>query len=276
MDRYGADIAAGADDPSVEDQHAPMQKSPSYPIHSIDKALDLLTMLKGRESLRVSDVSRELGVAVSTAHRLLAMFEHAGFLSHDGRSAPYVVGPALIDIAAVIAGRSNIQAIVRPHLAELVREVNETVHVCMLRGDEVVFLDCIESSHATRAVSRKGRALPAYATSSGKVLLAEMSEPELCRLFPREDLARVTRKTILSRTALINELGRTRARGYAKNREESELAFSSYASVVRDRAGYARAAIVVAGPTSRIRRYDERCLEGAIRAAAARASAVLV
>jgi DNA-binding IclR family transcriptional regulator len=253
-----------------------MQKAPSYPIHSIDKALDLLTLLKGRESLRVSDVSRDLGVAVSTAHRLLAMFEHAGFLTHNGRSAPYVVGPALIDVAAAIASRSDIQAVVRPHLVELAREVNETVHLCVLREDKVVFLDCIESSHPLRATSRKGRALPAYATSSGKALLAEMSEPELCRLFPREDLPRVTRKTIASRTALLNELGRTRARGFALNREESERAFSSYASVVRDRVGYARAAIVVAGPTSRMGRYDEGCLEGAIRAASARASAVII
>ena len=251
-----------------------MQK-PSYPIHSVEKALALLGLLKDHDRLRVTDVSRELHIAPSTAHRLLAMFEHACLLSQPKRSAPYQVGPALVELVTRLASQLDIATVVRPHLAQLVREVDETAHVCILRDDKVVFLDCIESSQALRAVSRKGQAIFAHATSGGKALLAELSESEVERIFPREELNRLTRKTIASRASLINELRRTRARGYAKNAEESILAFSSFASVIRDRAGYARASIVMAGPAARIRRYEAGRLEAAVRAACAHASAAL-
>jgi DNA-binding IclR family transcriptional regulator len=253
-----------------------MPKTPTYPIHSVEKALGLLAMLKDRDRLRVTDVSRELNVAPSTAHRLLSMFERAGFLSQVERNAAYTIGTTLVGLATSIAGQLDIEKMLRPHLNQLAREVNETVHVCILRDDKVVFLDCVESSQPLRAVSRKGQSIPAYATSGGKALLAELSEPEVERIFPREDLEKLTRKTIASRTSLLNELRRTRDRGYAKNAEESQLAFSSFASVVRDRTGYARASIVIAMPASRLRRYESGRLEAAVRAACAHASAALV
>jgi len=257
-------------------ENSPMQKTPTYPIHSVEKALAHLALLKDHDRLRVTDVSRELDVAPSTAHRLLAMFERAGLLNQAERNSPYTIGPALVELATMIVGQLDIETMVRPHLNQLVREVNETVHVCILRDDKVVFLDCVESSQRPRAVSRKGQSIAAYATSGGKALLAELSEPEVQRIFPREDLEKLTRKTIASRTSLLNELRRTRDRGYAKNAEESELAFSSFASVVRDRTGYARASIVMAVPASRIRRYETGRLEAAVRAACAQASAALV
>lgn len=248
----------------------------AYPIRSVEKALALLRLLQKHERLRVTEVSRELGVAHSTAHRLLVMFESAGLLHQAERNAPYTIGSALVELATTIAAQLDIETVVRPHLARLVRELDETVHVCILRDDKVIFLDCVESSQHLRAVSRKGQAIAAHASSGGKALLAELSIPEVERIFPTEDLARLTRKTITSRASLINELRRTRDRGYAKNAEESELAFASCASVIRDRTGYARASIVMAGPSSRIRHYEAGRVEAAVRAACAYASAALV
>jgi DNA-binding IclR family transcriptional regulator len=250
--------------------------SATYPIGSVGKALALLKLLEGQERFRVMEVSRELDIAPSTAHRLLAMFEQAGFLCQREPNSAYTIGPALVAMATSIAGHLDIGKIVLPHLIELVAEVNETAHVCVLRSDKVVFLESVESSHGLRAVSRVGRVIPAYATASGKVLLAELSGPEVERLFPNEDLDRLTRKTISSRTGLLNELRRIRERGYATNGEESELDFAACAAVVRDRGGSARASIVVAGPASRFKRYKTGTLAAAVRAAAARASATLI
>jgi len=248
----------------------------TYPIGSVGKALALLGLLHQHSKLRVMEVSRELRVAPSTAHRLLAMFEQSGFLHQEERNSVYTIGPALIAIATSISSHLDIKSVVRPHLIDLVREIDETVHVCVLQGDKVVFLDCIESSRSLRAVSRVGRAVPAHATASGKVLLAELSAPELQRIFPNEDLDRLTRKTIPTRTALLNELRRIRDRGYATNAEESELDFAGYAAVVRDRAAVARACIVISGPASRFRRYETGRVAAAVRAACAKASAALV
>ena len=248
----------------------------TYPIGSVGKALALFKLLEGRQSFRVMEVSRELNVAPSTAHRLLAMFEQAGFLCQQEPNSVYTIGPALVSMATSIAAHLDIGKIMQPHLIDLVSEVNETGHVCVLDGDKAVFIDCVESRAGLRAVSRVGRRIPAYATAAGKALLAELSPGDLERIFPSEDLRRLTRKTIASRTALKNELRHIRERGYAVNGEESELDFAACAAVVRDRSGLARASIVVAGPASRFRRYKEGQIPAAVRAACAHASAALL
>ncbi len=248
----------------------------SYPIGSVGKALALLGYLQTQQRLRVTDVARELSVAPSTAHRLLAMFEQAGFVQQEERNSVYTIGPALVEMATSITGLLDVETVVRPHLIRLVNEINETAHVCVLSGDKVLFLDCVESTLGVRAVSRKGRAIPSYATASGKALLAELSMVEIERIFPNEDLDKLTRKTIASRTSLLNELRRIRERGYAINSEESELDFAACAAVVRDRVGNPRASIVVAGPASRFRRYEAGRIVAAVKAACHKASAALV
>jgi DNA-binding IclR family transcriptional regulator len=251
-------------------------RAASYPIGSVGKALALFGLLGDHQTLRVTEVSRELSIAPSTAHRLLAMFEQFGFLHQEERNSVYTIGPALVEIATSITGHLDIETAIRPHLIDLVREVNETALLCILRGDRSVYLDAVESTHGLRAVSQTGRSIAAYATAGGKALLAELSAPELRRIFPNEDLERLTHKTLATRTALQNELRRIRERGYAINADESELHFAACAAVVRDRGGSARAAIVLAGPASRFRRYETGRVAAAVRAACASAGAALV
>jgi DNA-binding IclR family transcriptional regulator len=242
---------------------------------SVGKALALLRMLQDHKTLRVMDVSRGLGIAPSTAHRLLTMFAESGFLRQETRNSAYSIGPALVEFATVIAGQVDIEMLVRPYVSELARELNETALLCVLRGDRVVYLDAVESTHALRAVSQTGRSIPAHATAGGKALLAQVAVPDLCRIYPNESLGRLTPKTVDSRTALLAQLARIRERGYALNAEESELHFAACGAVVRDRTGMPKAAIVVAGPAARLRRYEPGRVAAAVRSACANASAVL-
>ncbi len=251
------------------------EREPLYPIGSVGKALALLRLLQDHKTLRVVEVSRELNIAPSTAHRLLAMFEQCGFLRQETRNSVYTIGPALVEIATLIAGQLDVETMMRPHLAELARTINETALLCVLRGDRAVYLDAVECTHGVRAVSRTGRSIEAHATAGGKALLAQLSAAELNRIYPNEDLPRLTHRTIDSRTALVHELRRVRERGFAINAEESELHFSGCAGVVYDRQGLPRAAIVIAGPAARFRRYADGRVAAALRAACANASAAL-
>jgi IclR family acetate operon transcriptional repressor len=242
---------------------------------SVEKALALLGLLERNTRVRVVDVSRELAVAPSTAHRLLAAFERHGYVEQEVQSTMYAIGPQLAQLASRIARQLDLATLIRPFLAKLVAEIDETAHVSVLRGDKTYFLECVECSHGIRAVSRKGRSIFAYATASGKALLAERSAAEIALLYPTDELPRITRKTIATRTGLLSELRRTRERGYAMNFSESELDYAAYAGVVRDAAGIARAAIVVAGPASRIKRVNEARVVAALRAACLEASGAL-
>lgn len=225
----------------------------SYPIESVANALRLLLLFNDRPAIRVADAGRHLGVARSTAHRLLAMLAQFGFVAQDARSRAYHAGPALVAIGTSVTADEDIRIAVRPHLEALVSTFGETVHVCTLRGNDIAFLAGVESSKALRAGDRSGTLLPAHATSAGKALLAVLGDAAVRERFPNEALPALTRRTIRSRTALLRELQQIRERGFAINNAESEAGLAALSCVVYNRSGEPRGAITISGPQARFR-----------------------
>ncbi|BBX97287.1 IclR family transcriptional regulator [Mycobacterium lacus] len=226
--------------------------APQYPIESVDNALKLLLLLGERPHIRLSEATRYLGVASSTAHRLLAMLTYRGFVRQDPVSRAYLPGPALTGVAFAIFGRIDIQGTALPIMRSLSERLRETTHVGMLDGPSVRFVAAVEGPTAVRVASRLGRTLPAHCTSTGKVLLAQLSETELRQLLPHENLERVTARSIGIRTELEAELSRIRERGYAVNREESEEGVASVAVPIPTRAPGLRLALNAAAPHNRL------------------------
>jgi DNA-binding IclR family transcriptional regulator len=226
--------------------------TPQYPIESVDKALKLLLLLGEQPEIRLSEATRYLGVASSTAHRLLAMLAYRGFVRQDPMSKAYGPGPALTSVAFAIFGRIDIQRTATPVLRALSDRLRETVHVGMLDGASVRFIAAVEGPTAVRVASRLGRTMPAHCTSTGKAMLAQLSEQELRQLLPDEELERITPQSIGSRTALEAELVRVRERGYAVNREESEEGVASVAVAIPTRAPGLALALNLAAPQHRL------------------------
>lgn len=226
--------------------------APAYPIGSVDNALRLLMLFRRQNSLRVSDAADHLGVARSTAHRLLAMLEYHDFVSQDGSTRLYVAGPALTDIGLAIVRDMDIRTIARPVMAELSRDVGETVHLLILRGTDAVFIDSIESTNVLRVGSRTGMVLPAHASAGGKVLLAQLSKERLRAMYPTERLDRLTGRTVGSRAKLMAEIEKARERGYAINLGESESGIGAVAAAIVDGHDRARASLAVAAPLARV------------------------
>src|SRR5450432_2337348 len=99
---------------------------PQYPIESVDNALRLLLMFRDRGEIRLSEAREALGVAQSTAHRLMAMLAYHDFVRQDPGSRAYRAGPALIDVGLSVVRAMDIRAIARPHLEALMQQVGET------------------------------------------------------------------------------------------------------------------------------------------------------
>ncbi|WP_090423117.1 IclR family transcriptional regulator [Mycobacterium europaeum] len=226
--------------------------APQYPIESVDNALKLLLLLGERPEIRLSEATRYLGVASSTAHRLLAMLAYRGFVRQDPVSKAYLPGPSLTGVAFAIFGRVDIQRTAMPIMRRLSEQLRETVHVGMLDGAGVRFVAAVEGPAAVRVASRLGRTLPAHCTSTGKVMLAQLPEPELRQLLPHERLERITPSSIGTRTELEAELAAIRERGYAINREESEEGVASVAVPIPTRAPGLRLALNAAAPQNRL------------------------
>jgi DNA-binding IclR family transcriptional regulator len=226
--------------------------APQYPIESVDNALKLLLLLGEQPQIRLSEATRYLGVASSTAHRLLAMLTYRGFVRQDPVSKAYLPGPSLTGVASAIFSRIDIQGSATPIMRNLSDQLRETIHVGMLDGANVRFVAAVEGPAAVRVVSRLGRTMPAHCTSTGKVMLAQLSQPELRALLPHEQLERITAASISSRAELEAELSRIRDRGYAINREESEEGVASVAVPIPTRAPGLRLALNAAAPTHRL------------------------
>jgi len=248
---------------------------PSYPISSVDNALRLILLFENRPAFKVADVARELSVVRSTAHRLLAMLEYWGFVTQDPRTEAYLPGDRLLGVGLAAVRQHPLREAARPILEDLVREVDETAHLAVLRGDRVLFLDVVESQRTIRAGSRVGDTLPAHLTSSGKALLAEFDDEELLRLLPNQVLEGMTTRSIRDRDRLLGELRQVRRLGYAVNRGESEDDLVTVAAAARDRWGTARGSLVVAAPAARVGHDWERATAGAVRSAADRLGSLL-
>ncbi|HJQ48100.1 MAG TPA: IclR family transcriptional regulator [Amycolatopsis sp.] len=218
------------------------------PISSVDNALRLLLLLNARGQLRVVDVAESLGVARSTAHRLVTALLQRGFATQDARKV-YRPGPALLQLQNPI-NSPDARAATHAYLERLNREVGETCHLAVLEGNGIRFLDCVESPEVPRVGSRVGMLLAAHTTSIGKALLAELSATEFLALYPR-GLPAARGSEIAGRARLRRQLTTIRQRGYAVNSREADPGIKAVGACLRGADGKALAGIGVACPTNR-------------------------
>lgn len=113
---------------------------PQYPIESVDNALRLLLLFETQPSIRLTDASNYLGVASSTAHRLMGMLLYRGFVRQNPATRAYEPGQALSSIAFAIRRQVDIRTLARPVLEQLFQQTGETVHFARLERTDAQFL----------------------------------------------------------------------------------------------------------------------------------------
>jgi IclR family acetate operon transcriptional repressor len=252
------------------------EKVPNYPIGSVHNALRLLLMFRDDPLIRVSEASSALGVAPSTAHRLLAMLEYHGFVQQDPATRGYRSGPAVIDIGLKAVRAIDVRSHLLPYMVRLCDEVDETVQLMVLEGSDCLFLEAVEGRQVVRTSSRVGIRLPAHTVSGGKALLAELPLDRFRELYPSSRLEGRTPRSIRTRAALEAELARVRDLGFAVNLGESEPDVGAVGVAVRDALGHPRAALAVSAPLARVQGQRVPELAEALKRTAGEAAAGLV
>lgn len=240
---------------------------PQYPIESVDNALKLILLLGERQEIRLTEVSAYLEVASSTAHRILAMLVWRGFVRQDPASKAYLPGPALTTIAFSVLRKMDLPRLAEPVLHEVSSILGETSHLGVLEGNLIRFLAVSEPEAAVRVASRLGKVMPAHATSTGKVLLAELTEEQLHNLYPNDELEPVTPHSVRTRAELEAQLDEIRRTGYAVNREESEDGVGSVAVAVPTTSGL-KIAINASAPIHRLPQSTTGAFARTLQAAA--------
>lgn len=228
---------------------------PKYPVGAADRVLRMLLLLSEGDAIGVTGLAQKLGVGASTAHRLIQMLVLHGFATQDESTRLYSVGPALKNAglrALAPYDLGKLRNDVRPYLEALANRVGETAHLVIRNGMDCVFVDAVLSEETIISSARVGRRIPAYATSGGKALLAELSPGVLARLLRDNPPQRITGQTISEAEQLESELAEVRRNGYAVNLGESETGIGAAAAVLRNRAGGAFCALTATAPVSRL------------------------
>jgi DNA-binding IclR family transcriptional regulator len=247
-----------------------VKNKPPYAVESVDNALRILQLLRDSGQVRVSDVAAELGIARSTAHRLLAMLVYRDFaVQAEDRS--YRPGPAIA--AEPLRGEpaQRLRQVMRPHMEALCDQVAETINLVVRLGTQTRFLHTVESAHVLRVGDRQGTILPAWKTSGGKALLAELPDAQLTALLRGASGRPPEGMTAAERRALVNQLRLVREQGYAENIEESESGVCAIGVCVRDKAGDPVAALSVSAPSVRYTPDRSRAFLRELRTTVARA-----
>lgn len=252
------------------------RETPTYPIGSVDSALRLLLMFGERAQVRVADAATELGVARSTAHRLLQMLLFYGFVRQDPETRTYAAGPVWVTLGLQGVRDLDIRAVARPELEGLVEAIGETVQLLVLQpGGEVVCLDAVECNAVVRAAGRIGSVYPAHGTAGGRALLSTLPEGRVAELYPEKKLSSLAANKIRTRAALERELADIRANGYAVQRDEFESGVSAIAALIPGAGSEEQFAIDVVMPSSRLAGRDIDAIAAEEIAAAAQIAARL-
>jgi DNA-binding IclR family transcriptional regulator len=215
---------------------------------TLHKGLALLEILSGkRELVGVANLARETGWGRSNVHRILQTLEATGYVRNVG--GRYEASLKLWELGCRILEGVDLKRVAQAQMGELADATEETVHLSILNGVEVVYLDKIESSQPVRAYTAVGGRAPAYCVATGKALIA-FAEADLLRRIEAR-LVRHTSSTITEVAAMRKEIEAIRRLGYAVNRGEWREQVWGVASPIRNAAGEVVAAIGVSGPESR-------------------------
>jgi IclR family KDG regulon transcriptional repressor len=221
-------------------------------VNSVQRAAAILGLLMREGRLGLSQVARSLGIPKSTAHSILETLEGEGLVGRDGSTGTFGLGIRLLELGQAAQESFELRRVASPHLLALNRDLDETVHLTVLDGDVVLYVECFESSKRLRTYSVIGVRAPLHCTAVGKAILAFLDDDEQIRLLNRIPLDRFTARTITGRTALRAHLKAVRARGWSVDDVEHEEGVRCVGAPVFDHLGRVCASISISGPTQRI------------------------
>jgi DNA-binding IclR family transcriptional regulator len=238
----------------------------------LDTASDVLRLMARRQSdVTMTDLVEQLGMPKSTASRVLKQMSETGLLSRDPISLAYRPSMLLLELGHLVRAATPLIDMCAAALESLCGRYGHTGYISLLEGQDVVVLRVRPGSHALRAMTNAGHRSAAWATSTGRALLARESDADVRQRFPdglpSPDPLQGRGPTSID--ALLQELARTRTRGYALAQNEALSGVGSIGCGVADLASGERLSFCLSFPDGTLDPHDIVALGHEIRAQAA-------
>ncbi|MGP0100669.1 MAG: IclR family transcriptional regulator [Solirubrobacteraceae bacterium] len=233
----------------------PSLREPRYS-QSLERGLAILGCFTPRRPvLGIADIADDLGMSRSTTHRYVITLVALGYLE-QGASRKYRLGLRVTDLGMSALNSTGLREHAHPYLEELRQRTSYTTSLGVLDGTDVLFVDRVRSFRRGRNENgldlHTGSRLPAYCTSIGKLLLANLPEAEQRELIGQAKLTKRGPNTITSKKALRDELDEIHAAGFAVDDQELAAEVYAIAVPVRNEARDVVAGVALAAPSSAI------------------------
>jgi IclR family transcriptional regulator, KDG regulon repressor len=226
-----------------------MTEAPAMSVKSAGRVLDIFELLAAEpEGLSVTEVGARLGIARSSAYALVTTLAARGYLRRQGtESKRFTLGVPLVQLGLSVTDRLELRTVARGVLERLVAAWHETALLAVAAGAEIVYIDKVVSDQfGFRTDPRVSARRPIHSHSLGKALLAAAGDEPVEALIEARELEAVTEFTIVDPEKLLEDLRRTRERGFAMDQQEAVLGVCCVGAPVRDHTGHLAAAISLA------------------------------
>ena len=200
--------------------------------------------------LTLAELTRRTGIPKATVHRLAGELRELGVL--EGERGVYRIGIRMFELGQLVPLQRDLRNAALPFMQDLFEATHETIHLAVLDGTDVLYIDKISGHRRVAAGSRVGGRLPAHCTAVGKAMLA-VSPPGALDTLLAAGLAPRTAFTITNPSVLKRQLATAARAGVAYEREESDLGVTCVASPVYGFGRHVVAAMSITGPVGRLR-----------------------
>jgi DNA-binding IclR family transcriptional regulator len=228
-------------------------------VQSIDRAVAIIECFNEvKRELKLSEISEKLGLNKSTVHGIITTLKYHGFISQNEETQKYKLGIRFIEVGELVINSLNIRKAVLSVIGEICDKVEETIHVGMLDGLDIVWIEKKECTKSIKTSTKIGERLPAYATADGKIILSFIDKEKIKNYLPKK-IPKYTENTITNKAELIKRLEEAKQNGYTIDNEEFVEGIKCVAAPIFDHEGNVKFSLSTTGPAFRM--TDERIKE---------------
>ena len=209
------------------------------------------------------ELLKKCGLTRPTLYRIIASLEAEGMIAATGDNR-YTLGGRLVSLARLALAQNDVRKIAEPELTQLRDATGETVHLAIRSGDELVYIDKIESRQVVRMASTIGTRVPFHSSGVGKAFLSAMQIATADQLIDRLTLPALTSFTTTGRSALRKTVRQARKTGFVRDDQENEIGIVCFGAAICEGVDRPVASVSVSVPLFRLgeaEQYSEPLLE---------------
>lgn len=202
-------------------------------VQSVERTFTIISYLSSKPKPQsLSAVANACNLPPATAFRLLKTLIDLGYACNENGGF-YSLTPKLFSMTSSVVANNSVISYIKPHLVRLSEKANESVHLVMQDGNDILYVDKVaKNPESVNMASYIGMRLPMYCTAAGKALLSTLSNDEITRIFNCSDVHKITPNTITTLDGLLANLEQAAQKGYCIDREENEVGITCIAVAI--------------------------------------------